>query len=135
MKVLCCGSRTYSDRVMIRHHLSKLPPKTIIVHGGNGKWNTHGELIAGADEICGEIALKLGFEVRKYKAQWTLYGPSAGPIRNAEILAKEHPDKNGVPFQFVLAFANRFSKTETPGTYHMVGLCEKAKIPVTMVGE
>jgi hypothetical protein len=135
VKVLCAGSRTWCDRVTIRHHLAKLPPKTIIVHGGTGKWDTRGLLLAGADAMCGEVAMKLGFEVRVYHPNWNLYGPAGGSIRNAELLSKEHPDKDGVPVHFVIVFAKMLSKVSTPDAWDLIGRAEKEKIEVSRIGE
>jgi hypothetical protein len=67
--------------------MRRLPPGTIVVHGG----------APGLDNIAGYVARLCGFEVRVYPAlahgrKW----PEAGPLRNTEMLEKEHPDMEGV---------------------------------------
>lgn len=93
MKVLVSGDRNWISQKPIEDRLKLLPPGTIIVHGD----------AAGVDSIAGYVAKILGFEVRAYPAlangrTW----PSAGPLRNAEMLEKEHPDKDGVPIDLAL---------------------------------
>ncbi len=95
MKVLVCGSRNWTNRDAIWRELEKLPEGTIIVHGG----------ARGADRIAGNVAKLLNFEVRVYPADWLTNGKAAGPIRNQEMLDKEHPDKDGVPVSLGLAFS------------------------------
>lgn len=133
MKVLCFGNRLFADRLAIRRELSKLPGDTIVVHGANGRYEK-GKLISGADMLCDEAAKKLGFEVRPYPADWSV-GRSGGPIRNRYIISCEHPDKDGVPFQFALAFSAFFTKEFAPGTFDMMECCTTAGIKVCRYSE
>lgn len=52
-----------------------------------------------------------------YHADWNAHGRSAGPIRNAKMLAEGKPD-------LVVAFPGG------KGTAHMVGIARKAGVPV-----
>lgn len=86
MKVLFSGSRTWLALEPIRSFLEKLPRDTVVVHGA----------AAGVDNIAGDLARQLGMTVREYPAlakgrKW----PSAGPLRNRDILASEHPYVDG----------------------------------------
>jgi hypothetical protein len=114
VKVLVCGSRRWLSQKPIERELRKLPPRTVIIHGA----------AAGADNIAGFVAEILGFEVRPYPADWDRYKGGAGPIRNGQMLKREHPDADGVCIDKVLAFH------EDPdlgkGTRHMVGLARRA---------
>lgn len=110
MKVLVCGSRYWTDVAAIRYALSSLPKDTIIIHGAAN----------GADSIAGEIARELGFEERPYPANWTAHGKAAGPIRNSEMLMKEHLP--GDPISHVLAFSKDFANSR--GTKDM---CQKSE--------
>jgi hypothetical protein len=81
VKVLVSGSRTWIAQAPIERVLRQLPPGSIIVHGD----------AAGVDRIAGFVAELCGFTVRKYPAlahgrTW----PSAGPLRNQEMMDKEH---------------------------------------------
>lgn len=79
MKVVVCGSRGITDREAIRRAIEDADlafgPITEIVHGGAD----------GVDEIAGEIASDIGYEVRVFDAMWEEYGEAAGPIRNGEM--------------------------------------------------
>lgn len=80
MKVLVFGSRKWLSQKAVERELKKLPPGTTIIHGA----------APGADNIGGYVAKQLGFKVRAYPAKWDLHGKGAGPIRNQEMLDKEH---------------------------------------------
>lgn len=117
MKVLVTGSRHWSNRVVIGRAISDTPA-TILVHGG----------ARGADTIAGEIARTLGIEERVYPADWAAFGKSAGKNRNLRMLHCEHLEKE--PIDLVLAFP----LPDSIGTYHMIGLAVKAKIPIIIGG-
>lgn len=114
MKVLVCGSRGYNDAATIRHHLSQLPPGTIIIHGG----------AKGADTMAGDIAAELRFPVVTYPAEWDVYGRSAGARRNQYMLDEGKPD-------MVLAFWDGHSK----GTSDMLNRAKKTHVPCRMVDD
>ena len=121
MKVLVCGSRRWLAQGPIERELRKLPPGTVVVHGA----------AAGADNIAGYVAKDiLGFEVRAYPADWDRYKGGAGPIRNGQMLKREHPDADGEYIDKVLAFH------EDPelgkGTRHMVALARRAMPPIAV---
>ena len=115
MKVLVCGSRTWSDPEPIRRELSALPRDTIIIHGA----------ARGADTLAGQVAAELELEVRAFPAEWYKYGIAAGPIRNQRML-EERPD-------LVIAFCRNLS--ESAGTADMVRRAWSAGINVKIVKE
>ncbi len=94
MKVLVFGSRKWLSQKAVERELKKLPPGATIIHGA----------APGADNIGGYVAKQLSFTVRAYPAQWGKYGKGAGPIRNQEILDKEHPHLDGTFFDKALCF-------------------------------
>jgi hypothetical protein len=117
VKVLVCGSRYWMDQKAIDRELRKLPPGTIIVHGG----------AQGADNIAGYVAELLGFEVRVYPAlahgrTW----PSAGPLRNQEMLDVENSPSE--PIDKALAFHKDPGLGK--GTKDMADRLKKAGIPL-----
>ena len=119
MKALVCGSREWVEQAPIERELRKLPPGTIIVHGG----------CRGADNIAGYVAKQLGFEVRPYpvpKGDWQRFGPAAGHIRNQRMLDEEHLKREGI--DRVLAFHKDPGLGK--GTRDMVRRSEAAGIPV-----
>lgn len=76
MRVLVCGDRNWKDKEKIHARLLKLPADTEILHGD----------CRGADRIAAEVAVKLGFKVRAFPAEWDRFGLSAGPRRNRQML-------------------------------------------------
>ena len=88
MKVLVTGSRDWNDAAAIEREFKKLPPGTVIVHGA---------CPTGADALADKLAMKHGFPIRRYPADWEGKGKSAGPCRNSQMIRSEHSDKDGVP--------------------------------------
>lgn len=113
MKVLVCGDRYWSDAFRTELRLKKLPPGTVIIEGE----------ARGADTIARDAALALGFEVRRFPADWKKYGRAAGPIRNREMLDQK-PD-------LVIAFHSDLSKSR--GTADTVREAKKRGIPVEVI--
>ena len=113
LTVLICGDRNWASRTSIIKRLKQLPLDTLIIHGG----------ARGADSIAGEEALKLGFEVQVFPAEWDKYGLAAGPKRNIQML-----DQNP---QLVIAFHPNL--TQSRGTAHTVREARKRQIKVHLV--
>lgn len=109
MRVLVCGSRTWTDVEAIGRELACFPGDTTIIHGA----------AKGADAIAETIASQLGFKLLVFPAFWETEGRAAGPLRNLRMLAEGQPD-------LVLAFHKAGSK----GTAHMIRAAEFAGIEV-----
>ncbi len=116
MRLLITGDRFWNHRELIRRKLIEFgcPDKIeVLIHGD----------AQGADRMAASIALDLGLpeeKILKYPAGWKLYGKSAGPIRNRQML------KEGQPTQ-VLAFHDHPEISR--GTVDMVKIAKKAKVP------
>jgi cysteine synthase len=80
---------------------------TCVIHGA----------ASGADTLADEWAKGKGIYVSAYPANWKLYGKSAGPIRNQQMMDTEHPD-------LVVAFSGG------RGTAHMSRIARKAGVTV-----
>lgn len=80
----------------------------------------HGDA-RGADLLAAAAAMRLGFGVRAFPANWKLHGRAAGPIRNLQML-DERPDK-------VIAFHDGRSR----GTQHTIDEARRRGIPVEIV--
>ena len=117
MKVIICGSRDWTNTLMIDSYLKNLPPFSVVIHGE----------APGADEIAHRLAHNHGHIVRGYPARWDLYGDAAGPIRNQQMLDEEKPVDRVVAFHEDLA--------NSTGTKDMITRARKAWIPVQIFNE
>jgi len=113
MRLLICGSRSYSDRKRIREYLIRLKPEVVIEGGARG-----------ADRIAYDEAHKLGIRVESYRPDWRRYGKRAGILRNSGMLEMGKPD-------FCLAF---FDGKLSTGTLDMVEQCKAAGIDGRTIG-
>lgn len=82
-RLLVCGSRTWEDVALIESVLLEL-------------WDAGYRLLAhgaarGADRIAGDVGDRIGYSVTPYKADWDLYGKSAGAIRNRAMFKAFNP--------------------------------------------
>lgn len=114
LRVLACGSREWADWSTVREALHE------VANGRVGRYVTlvHGDC-RGADRIAGRIAVDLGWDVRRFPANWAAHGRAAGPIRNRAMLA--------VRPHVVVAFG------EGRGTDDLVGEAERRGIPVRRI--
>ena len=79
VKVLVCGGRDFSNRVLLWDRLDGLHrehPFSCLIHGD----------YRGADRLADEWALTHGVQPVRCPANWQKYGVSAGPIRNEHML-------------------------------------------------
>ena len=115
MKILVCGSRKWVEQASIEAALKRFPPGTTLIHGD----------CQGADRIAAYVGKRLGFIVRGYPATdkgrtW----PSAGPLRNLDMLESEHPYEDGSYVDLGLVFHK--DRSLGKGTKHMHGLLQLA---------
>lgn len=114
-RLLVCGGRDYSDSDTAFRFLDWLReavedlhrPISIVIHGAQ----------TGADQLADDWARERGIPRDPFPAQWTLYGLSAGPRRNAQMLREGRPD-------MCVAFPGG------DGTADMVARCERAGVVV-----
>lgn len=111
-RILVCGSRDWTDREAIKDFLSQFSKDSVVIDG----W------ARGADSLAYYVGKSLGMGSERYPAQWDIYGRSAGPIRNQQMLTEGKPTVAG-------AFRLNMSR----GTTDMIERLEKAGIPVTIV--
>lgn len=109
MRVLVCGGRDYKDRDYLWNFLDGLgPPEITEVISGMAR---------GADTFAAEWAIRFGFPLHKFPAEWDKYGRRAGPIRNQQMLDEGKPD-------LVVAFPGG------TGTADMIRRAKKAGVEV-----
>ena len=107
MRVLVCGSRTWTDIGKVWQALDELDPDTVIEGCARG-----------ADRMAEEWATAHEVPIEHYPANWHRFGPSAGPRRNEMMLARGKPD-------LVVAFS-----MGTKGTADMLARAGVARIPI-----
>jgi YspA, cpYpsA-related SLOG family len=113
--VLVCGGRHYGDSDELDALWLEFVLDRFHKHLGIGRLVQGGA--TGADALARRWAKTRCVELGTYKAQWARYGSAAGPIRNQEMLDREHPD-------LVVAFEGR------SGTLDMKERAEKAGVKV-----
>lgn len=115
MRVIVTGSRSYDRADLIEQRLDALGPgpHTIV----------HGACPTGADAIADKLARERGWPVETYEADWRKLGRSAGPIRNARMVA------DGA--DLVIAFPSQTGKSN--GTRNCIRIARRAGIPVADV--
>jgi len=109
VRIIVCGGRDFTDKVMLDYVLSYVHTHRSIIeliHGG----------ARGADQMANKWAFNNGIPRVEVRADWRTHGRAAGPIRNREML-KLNPDG-------VVAFPG------ARGTADMVRAAEEAGIPV-----
>lgn len=122
IRILFTGSRECTDeglmeQVVFEHIHLKFPLDTVETCQGGAP---------GADRIIKSVLDKYGIACRTYEANWKLYGKSAGPIRNSEMLVDFKP--NLVIALYKIGAANR-------GTMDMVEKALKKGVKVIIQPE
>jgi hypothetical protein len=112
MKVLVCGSRYFNDYDRLEAVLSNISGISEIIHGGAN----------GADLLGERYARQNSIPIRRFPAEWSKFGKSAGPIRNRQMLRDGAPD-------LVVAFLAPNSR----GTKDMIDVATKAGVPVEII--
>lgn len=113
MRVLVCGSRDYTNRLLITERLCALQDNgyDVLIEGE----------ARGADLIAKRAGEALGMQILPFPANWDKYGKRAGYIRNQQMLDEGCPD-------LVVAFYA--GPVKSKGTRMMVNLANDAGVPV-----
>lgn len=112
-RVLVCGGRSYAGYArlsVVLDHYHASNPFSCLIHGA----------YRGADTLADTWAKSRGVPVLPFPADWQTYGNSAGPLRNARMLAEGKPT-------LVIAF---------PGGSGTADMCKQARrqnVPVLEV--
>lgn len=83
-RVIIAGSRHFNDYRLLRDFADKLleskraAGERIVIVSGH---------CYGADLLGERYARERGYQVEVYEAQWSQYGPGAGPLRNRQMAA------------------------------------------------
>jgi YspA, cpYpsA-related SLOG family len=120
MRLLVCGSRTWTDRPRLWQVLDRL----VSAHGDRQVTVIEGDA-RGADRLAGQLARRRGWRLERYPADWSGEGRAAGFRRNARMLREGRPD-------VVVAFTVG-PLHESRGTADMVRRAQEAGVPVHLV--
>lgn len=118
MRVIICGSRTFSERKVLFNamdNIHKENPITLVIEGE----------ALGADTLGRQWAEANNIPVQAYHADWKKLKRAAGPIRNTQMLKEGKPD-------LVVAFIDKPFE-ESRGTANMIGQAKKAGTPNIIV--
>lgn len=118
MKVLVCGSRNWEDRQRIKDILDIYHERFLFTALIEGE-------ALGVDGMARDWAIDRHIPTFRFPAHWGLFGKSAGPIRNQQMLDVGQPD-------FVIAFHENIETSK--GTADMVRRAKKAGIDTLIVG-
>jgi len=113
MKVIIAGGRNFRDYDKLRESCDNIlvNQKEVEIVSGTA---------AGADTLGERYAQEKGYEVKKFPAQWDLYGKSAGYKRNQQMA--EYADG-------LIAFWDGKSR----GTKHMIDIANKMGLKVRVI--
>jgi len=113
MKVIIAGGRNFRDYDKLRESCDNIlvNQKEVEIVSGTA---------VGADTLGERYAQEKDYEVKKFPAQWDLYGKSAGYKRNQQMA--EYADG-------LIAFWDGKSK----GTKHMIDIANKMGLKVRVV--
>jgi len=118
MRVLVCGSRTFTDQGVVTRVLDGIDANDSIecvIHG----------TASGADS-CGRLwASVVHTTIEPFPADWKTLGRRAGYVRNEQMLAEGKPD-------LVVAFVDK-PLQHSRGTWNMVILAREAGVKTIVV--
>lgn len=121
--VLVCGGREYNNKKKLYNILDntkKLLGKNLeIVQGGAN----------GADRLAGDWAKERSVPYTEMPAKWSVYGKSAGIMRNMEMLQYLLNRREMGDTVFTIAFPGG------TGTSHMIKACRKKSVDVLEIEE
>jgi len=118
MRLLVCGSRSYSDYRTVDEILDgihKAQYVSLLIEGG----------ALGADRFARMWAYAHAIEVKTFEAYWDTQGRSAGIRRNERMLNEGKPD-------LVVAFVDK-PLHQSKGTANMVMLARRSLVPVSVI--
>lgn len=109
-RVVVSGGRRYRNAMQVWVILTRLHrkhPIKVLIEGG----------ATGADRLSRDWAYKHDVVYETYMADWDQYGPSAGPLRNTQMILDGKPD-------LAVIFPGK------DGTNNMFRQCIKRGVPV-----
>lgn len=113
MKLIVAGSREFNDYDLLKKSIQENFQRAEVEEIVSGT-------ARGADSLGERFAIDYSIPIKKYPANWDLYGKSAGYRRNVEMA--DYADA-------LIAFWNGKSK----GTGHMINIAKEKNLRVIVV--
>ena len=128
LRVIVAGGREFNDYELLSNSLTKYFSEKVaenIIDSPSQVEFVSGTA-RGADSLGEKYAYAFGYKVKRFPANWDLYGKRAGYIRNEQMAKYSVADeKHGVLFAFW--------DGESRGTKHMIDLANKHGLEVHVV--
>lgn len=115
MNILICGGRNFNNHQAMNETFGLIEK-----YYGQYEVTIISGCAPGADTLAIEYAERYNCNVKKFPANWSLHGKSAGPKRNQQMIDEGNP-------RLAIAFEGG------AGTKDMVDRCRKNNIPIIMV--
>lgn len=118
LRIIIAGSREFDNYNLLESTISnfiKENTNNVEIVSGTAR---------GADQLGEQFAIEYGYQIKRFPANWKLYGKSAGPIRNREM-AEYASGGQGVLFAFW--------DGKSRGTKSMIDLAKKCGVEVHVV--
>lgn len=119
MILVCTGSRTWTDELVLRNHLYDFlnTNDVDLVRVGDAK---------GADRLVRDFCSMQSIPFKTFVANWNRYGGSAGPIRNAAMMSEEPVPGHLIAFRM-------FGTSR--GTDNCMTIAKMMGVPITLVNQ
>lgn len=126
LKIIIAGTRDFNDYAFLEETVDEILFQT---YAFSRKFN-HVEVISGtakgADRLGEQYAEIRNLQIKRFPAQWNLYGKKAGILRNTEMAKYLHnSEEDGI----CICFWDGKSK----GTANMINTAEQLNIPTYVI--
>lgn len=119
-KVIIAGSRSFDDYKLLKEKMDLFLKNKIDKNKPCSNIEIVSGTARGADTLGEKYAKEKGFALKKFPANWDLYGKKAGYIRNREM--RDYADVCVV-----------FWDGESKGSKHMINLAKEDNMPIRVV--
>lgn len=126
MRIIIAGSRSFDNYELLENKCNKI----LFQLFQESQFNHFDEIeiisgtARGADQLGEKFATEYNFKLKKFPANWDLYGKQAGYLRNIQM-AEYAKEDNGV----LIAFHNGESK----GTQHMINIAKEHGLRIFVI--
>lgn len=120
LKVIIAGSRNFNNYKLLKKKMDFFLKNKIDKNKPSFNIEIVSGTARGADTLGEKYAKEKGFALKRFPANWDLYGKKAGYIRNKEM--RNYADVCVV-----------FWDAESKGSKHMINLAKEDNMPIRVV--